>query len=1730
MQGTGDGSRILSSEQDRTQSGGAMRLTWSSTSALSVLVALASASPAEAMVRIQEVLLSCRDGFQSAAFVELVATSPSTRLTSRTRLRFLNADGSIRMDIGLGVSSSAPLHGEGRTYLLALPTFEGATGVHPDTLLPTGPATSAGRIRLVDIHPQTGEEAVIDEVRYGPTSIIPSPHLSTPEPGRSITRDVQGTWIEVAEVTPRNSFGIVGVAPECFAGTRPEVLIRELQWQAPDGGMSSQFLELAPRGSNLTFDRLIGMRALDRDGAVIFDQQDLFGAQTGTTWLANVPYAIANVAMRTGTYATADGLLPAALDTLAGRIDLYWAAAPGVRIGLDSLIYGPTAPAVTLPPPGSSLHRTSTSQTNGSPTPMTHRLAVLTDRRYGRPDPIPIRIAEFTLQCRDGGTGRSFVELLAGGSSGTWCQDVQLEWRDRSGMLLEHIEDALAPSGSGLFPGEHWLIGPASLRSAGGHPPDRTRAMHADTLAGEVRLLAWDRHGMHVVHRSQAYGEPGVPRPLPGQSLTVTDSGIVLVDPPTARSRAYTSHSDPECRRPLTSRVRISEFQLMCTSGESRGQFVELTAMGDGEQFDSSFAIRLHDRFGFEVGRYPVTSPTASSSWPEGRGWLLAHPGYTSTSGSPDAVLLTMLDPLAGRIDLLGPSGGATVVLQSVAYGDGQPAPPPGTSLASLDGELFAVRSEPDPTSHAGRRLSATACLGPAPSYSFSEVMSQCESGEAISLIELTARVPGVAADSTLHLRIHDESGALRHEIPVHVGISGSPIQAVGTRWLMADATALARIIGAHDQAMPVSIAPAGGRLSLVRRNLLGTATLDSVAFGIGDVPTPIPGRALVRDASGDWADAMPEFTSRNGTLANSETCFDHSLADVRVIGLGIRCADGGRMTQHIQLVAEGQGLRYFSEFVVRLRDRDGALLLEIPRPFGDRTGALWMEGGTWALVSDLYQQTGCFPSPDGTFDPRMDPVAGRVEVVARYASGDRIVCELRYGGPGELPAPGPGEAIAWAADHYVIDPSPTLVSSRGQALPLDSCAPAEAPVQIVGAGIACASGSTLGQYIELRADADLDFDNRLYLEHRDSQGGLTWRSRDSFFWFDGLPWPAGQSFLLGQTDQAAALGRCVDSGMPAVLDPAGGVLELVTRRYGCREVLSRFDYRAVAAATLPGQGWRRGANGQVELDAEPRPRCSSGDSTTLVACYRAASASSAVVQELLLQTREGSTATQFVELSARGVGELFDGSVGLRTFDRDGALIQEILPEHLPSVTGLWLPGRPLLLERGEPTPTPSLRRLAALDTLAGAIEVTQRRGGGTQVLQRLSYGAGGEWPAPSLGRSIQRLADGGYSVDASPSPQSGDSARFDPLLHAGCGSASLIHPAPFGVEHVGLPSYSRDQEGMPVTLGYDLVRGRVWSTVGPNRVATSQARDSFIVWMPEPAPAAVPMLLRVRAEMTSRCDGMECGTGTVRLDWAGIGRSGSVLRESDGSSQIDFAVDVIPNVPFRLQFTLRTQSTHCRGPWESVVGVGRWMLFDLPEGAEVTSCAGYVPGDPTPVQISLLTAEAHPDRNQLAWQLGAASGAAARLERRISELEWHTLTTLLPDGLGQLRFEDFDVRAGDRREYRLRWDDPDSGAQMSPVVVLVTPAALRFALHGIHPNPAVDELDIELELAEQGSVEFEVIDIAGRRVLHHRADLTPGRRRLRLEDSRRLAAGSYVLRLRQGGSVAMRRVLITR
>ncbi len=182
-----------------------------------------------------------------------------------------------------------------------------------------------------------------------------------------------------------------------------------------------------------------------------------------------------------------------------------------------------------------------------------------------------------------------------------------------------------------------------------------------------------------------------------------------------------------------------------------------------------------------------------------------------------------------------------------------------------------------------------------------------------------------------------------------------------------------------------------------------------------------------------------------------------------------------------------------------------------------------------------------------------------------------------------------------------------------------------------------------------------------------------------------------------------------------------------------------------------------------------------------------------------------------------------------------------------------------------------------------------------------------------------------------------------------------------------------------------------------------------------------------------------------------------------------------------------------------------------------------------PTPVQVSLASVEAEPDRVVLTWQGPGISNLVAKVYRRSDESSWLLLGAPQADGADRLRYEDRSVRGGERYAYRLGTFE-EGEEQFTAETWVDVPLRFALSLEGFRPNPSPGTPVLAFSLPTREPATLEVLDVSGRRVLAREVGaLGPGRHHAVL-DHPRLAAGIYLIRLRYGRETRVARGLVMR
>jgi hypothetical protein len=182
-----------------------------------------------------------------------------------------------------------------------------------------------------------------------------------------------------------------------------------------------------------------------------------------------------------------------------------------------------------------------------------------------------------------------------------------------------------------------------------------------------------------------------------------------------------------------------------------------------------------------------------------------------------------------------------------------------------------------------------------------------------------------------------------------------------------------------------------------------------------------------------------------------------------------------------------------------------------------------------------------------------------------------------------------------------------------------------------------------------------------------------------------------------------------------------------------------------------------------------------------------------------------------------------------------------------------------------------------------------------------------------------------------------------------------------------------------------------------------------------------------------------------------------------------------------------------------------------------------------PTPTLLSLATVDVNDGRVQLDWFATDGRGLDATVYRRTQSSDWLALANVHADGTGHLLYEDAAVAPGERYAYRLGY--LAGGAEQLTAETWVDVPALRLALEGLRPNPAVGELVASFTLPSGAPAQLQVLDVTGRAWLAREVgSLGAGNHLVRLTEAGSVPAGIYWLRLTQGGRSLLARSVVIR
>lgn len=212
------------------------------------------------------------------------------------------------------------------------------------------------------------------------------------------------------------------------------------------------------------------------------------------------------------------------------------------------------------------------------------------------------------------------------------------------------------------------------------------------------------------------------------------------------------------------------------------------------------------------------------------------------------------------------------------------------------------------------------------------------------------------------------------------------------------------------------------------------------------------------------------------------------------------------------------------------------------------------------------------------------------------------------------------------------------------------------------------------------------------------------------------------------------------------------------------------------------------------------------------------------------------------------------------------------------------------------------------------------------------------------------------------------------------------------------------------------------------------------------------------------------------------------------------------------------------------TVAAAGGWVfLGGVHLGFDGSTDHGYFTPIPTwllPTPTVQGIVEARASVSSVRLRLDADPVAPPDLERRVHPGgEWGHVPAVLARVGSAVWLEDRGVNAGVTYGYRLAFGDDAERARSAEVIVAV-PRAQAHSLLVVGPNPVRDAAELRWDAADPGDAAFELLDLAGRRVLILRERFGTGAQQARLEFPAALPPGVYLLRATLAGRTSTHRL----
>lgn len=758
-----------------------------------VAFALAVSAPsAHSAIRIEEFGIRCSNGQPQTAFVELSGTIDD-HFEARIGLQFLDASGQTIADVRpiWGTHTGSYFYYRTR-FLVCASRFSEFNGGGGDANLSFDPDPVRGRVVLYRLAADNVTRTPLHQLAYGGPGEAPAPPA-----GATLVRTGASTFTVSPEGTPSGYFAD-HTENSCYR--LPRWSVTELALGCWDGDARGQFVEIRSDDLGGFCDPSYRLALFDRNGVQTGELANPFGSRSGSAVPAGTPFLITGPGW---PGPTSDAVLPAALDTEGGRVELRVQVA-GLTLVTSSFAWGGTSP---LPPAGTSLEASVPDGSPAislqpSPSSYVDRDQFLAECFYRGAQYPAADVGEIALACEGGSPAGQFVEVTLRANPVTEDPRIRVRVYDHQGLETGESPMFDGLSGRVIAPDSKWLLASETFASVTGSPPDRVLPLSLDPTGGTVELRVHDvLSGQSMPIASLSYGarHPQGLLPGPGQSLVHNLVGPRYMDFVTSAPTPQLSSGPllignacfPDAD---VSPVRISGVLTRCRNGEPLS-LVELTPT-DGTIASPSMRIRIRDHRGAVLAEEGQLFPNLPeyTPWPAGRSLLLGRPFASGeTAGMLDGALPALLDPEGGEIELLSPNPGhgGLVVVHRVRYGTPDvTAPEPGQSLQRAPNDTWSVQEVPAFETFLGASIGVaySSCFGrcPLPAWRASDFQQQVLANATGDVFDSFSRMTFDATQPRLFVSLRPvgrlAEGYLADRYVVTGAPDGTPVR-FGVRW-----------------------------------------------------------------------------------------------------------------------------------------------------------------------------------------------------------------------------------------------------------------------------------------------------------------------------------------------------------------------------------------------------------------------------------------------------------------------------------------------------------------------------------------------------------------------------------------------------------------------------------------------------------------------------------------------------------------------------------------------------------------------------------------------------------------------------------------------------------------------------------------------------------------------------------------------------------------------------------